>query len=149
MDIGRFFRFNLRARRRTDGHWPRAPNWLVEKTAGYGGGVERAFASWAGRWFIAGSILLPNTDTGTTSRTAEWRRPAADAHGTSFANAHASVFLVMEEGILEESRALMENHDRGGLLAATGLTEAVLGPRFLLLLLLTLGNRCSLRLTLR
>ena len=137
-----FFRFKMRARRRTDGYFLRVLNWLFEKTADYGWGVERAFAWWFGHWFISALVLF--TNTGCAAVTAEWWRLALAALGTSFANAHTFLFLSTKGGILESSRKLLEKNDEWGMLVTLGTIETVLGPIFLFLLLLTLRNRFRL-----
>lgn len=137
-----FFRFKMRARRRTDGYLLRILNWLFEKTADYGWGVERAFACWFGHWFVSALVLF--TNAGSAALTAEWWRLALAALGTSFANAHTFLFLSTKGGFLESSRELLENNDEWGILVALGTVETVLGPIFLFLLLLTLRNRFRL-----
>ena len=66
------------------------------------------------------------------------------ALGTAFANAHAFLSLSGKGGYLETCRLLIEQCDHGGLLAAVGVTQAILGPAFLFLLLLTVRNRFRL-----
>ena len=137
-----FFRFKMRARRRTDGYFLRVLNWLFEKIADYGWGVERAFAWWFGHWFVSALALF--TNTGCAVVTAEWWKLALAALGTSFANAHTFLFLSTKGGILESSRELLEKNNEWGILVALGTIEAILGPIFLFLLLLTLRNRFRL-----
>ena len=66
------------------------------------------------------------------------------ALGTSFANAHTFLLLGTKGGYLAQSRELLENNEEWGMLIALGTVEAVLGPIFLFLLLLTLRNRIRL-----
>ena len=142
LDRHRFFRLKMRARRQTDGYFLRALNWLFERTCDYGWGVSRAFGCWLGHWLVSGLILFANTGTGRVST--EWFRLALAALGTSFANAHAFLFLATEGGYLEAERKLLEKHDEFGILVPFGTVEAILGPIFLFLLLLTLRNRFRL-----
>ena len=142
LDQHRFFRFKMRARRRTDGFFLRVLNWLFDMTADYGWGVGRAFGWWLGHWSVSALILFANT--GSAAATAEWWRLALAALGTSFANAHAFLFLATRGGYLAACRKLLEENDKWGLLIAMGTAEAVLGPIFLFLVLLTLRNRFRL-----
>ena len=137
-----FFRLKMRARRRTDGYLLRVLSWLFEKTADYGWGVGRAFAWWLCHWVISALVLFANT--GPAAVSAEWCRLARAALGISFANAHTFLFLATKEGYLAPSRELLENNDEWGMLIALRTVEAVLGPIFLFLLLLTLRNRFRL-----
>ena len=106
------------------------------------GGVGRAFAWWLCHWVISALVLFANT--GPAAVSAEWCRLARAALGISFANAHTFLFLATKEGYLAPSRELLENNDEWGMLIALGTVEAVLGPIFLFLLLLTLRNRFRL-----
>ena len=142
LDQHRFFRLKMRARRRTDDYFLRVLNWLFEKTADYGWGTGRAFSWWLGHWFVSGLALF--TNTGSAVFTTEWWKLALAALGNGFANAHAFLFLSTKGGFLAPSRALLENNDELGMLVAIGTVEAVLGPIFLFLLLLTLRNRFRL-----
>ena len=143
LDRHRFFRLKMRARRRVDGYFLRIVNRLFETIADYGWGVGRAFSWWFGHWFVASLILLVNTCSGTTT-VERWKLSLA-ALVTGFSNAHAFLFLTANGGYLEKGRALVENNDAWGLLTAgVGAAEAVLGPIFLFLLLLTLRNRFRL-----
>lgn len=143
LDRHLFFRFKMRARRRTDGHLLRILNWLFDKIADYGWGVGRTFAWWFGHWAASGLMLFANTGSATT--TVEWWRLLLAALGTGFANAHAFLRFTAEGGYLEPSQKLLEENDKWELLtAAIGTAEAVLGPIFLFLILLTLRNRFRL-----
>ena len=137
-----FFRLKMRARRKVDRYFLRSLNWMFEKTSDYGWGVGRAFVCWLGHWLVWGLILFANT--GSEAVTSEWWKLALAALGTSFSSAHAFLFLAVEGGYLEAERKLMEGNDQCGLLSAFGSVEAVLGPIFLFLLLLTLRNRFRL-----
>lgn len=137
-----FFRFKMRARRRTDGYCLRVLNWLFEKIADYGWGVERAFAFWFCHWFVSALVLF--TNAGCAAFTAEWWRFALAALGTSFANAHTFLFFSTKGGFLESNRELLEKGDEWGILVAVETIETVLGPVFLFFLLLTLRNRFRL-----
>ena len=139
----RFFRLKMRARRQTDGCFLRVMNWLFETIADYGWGVGRAFSWWLGHWLVASLILLANACFGTTTA-AGWKLSLA-ALGTGFSNAHTFLFLTANGGYLEKGRKLLEDNDAWSLLTVgVGTVEAVLGPIFLFLLLLTLRNRFRL-----
>ena len=143
LDRHLFFRFKMRAKRRTDGHLLRILNWLFDKIADYGWGVGRTFAWWFGHWAVSGLVLFANTGSATT--TVEWWRLLLATLGTGFANAHAFLRLTAEGGYLAPCQKLLEENDKWELLTATiGTAEAVLGPIFLFLILLTLRNRFRL-----
>ena len=143
LDRHRFFRLKMRARRRVDGCFLRFVNWLFETVADYGWGVGRAFSWWLGHWLVASLILLANTCSRTT--TVAWWKLSLAALGTGFSNAHAFLFLTANGGYLEKGRKVVEDNDAWGLLTVgVGTVEAVLGPIFLFLLLLTLRNRFRL-----
>ena len=142
LDRHRFFRLKMRARRRSDSFLLRIFNWLFEKTSDYGWGVGRAFGCWLGHWVIMSLILFANTGAAVTC--AGWWRLALAALGTSFANAHAFLFLAAKGGYLEAEKKLLEENDEYGILVPFGTVEAVLGPILLFLLLLTLRNRFRL-----
>lgn len=143
LDRHRFFRLKMRARRRADGRFLRVVNWLFETIADYGWGVGRAFSWWLGHWLVASLILFVNTYFGTT--TVEWWKLSLAALGTGFSNAHTFLFLTANGGYLEKGRTLLEDNDAWSLLTVgVGAAEAVLGPIFLFLLLLTLRNRFRL-----
>ena len=142
LDRHRFFRLKMHARCRVDGRFLRAVNWLFETIADYGWGVERAFFWWLGHWLVAGFLLFANTYFGTP--TVAWWQFAFAALGTGFANAHTFLFLTANNGYLATSRKLLADNDAWGVLTVVGTVEAVLGPIFLFLLLLTLRNRFRL-----
>ena len=142
LDRHRFFQLKMRARRRTDRYPLRVLNWLFEKTANYGWGVERAFAWWFCHWFVSAFVLFANT--GSAAVSAEWCRLVLAALRTSFANAHTFLLLATKGGYLAPSRELLEDNDEWSMLITVGTVEAVLGPIFLFLLLLTLRNRFRL-----
>ena len=66
LDRHLFFRFKMRAKRRTDGPFLRMLNWLFDKIADYGWGVGRTFAWWFGLWAVSGLVLFANTSCATT-----------------------------------------------------------------------------------
>ena len=142
LDRHRFFRLKMRARRRTDGPLLQALNWLFEITCDYGWGVGRAFGWWLGHWFVSALALFASSVLATGN--VEWEKLALTALGTSFANAHAFLFLATEGGYLAAGRVLLNKRDEWGMLVPLGTVEAVLGPIFLFLLLLTLRNRFRL-----
>ncbi len=133
----------MRARRRTEGPFLKTVSWLFDKTADYGWGVGRSFACWFAHWTISGFVLYANT--GSSGTVAEGSILFLAALGTGFANAHAFLRLTAEGGYLEPCQKLLEENDKWApLTAAVGTAEAVLGPIFLFLLLLTLRNRFRL-----
>lgn len=138
----RFFRLKMRAKRRSDGFLLGGLNWLFEKTADYGWGVSRAFSWWFGHWAVFAVVLFANTYP-TCAGLGYWAVAFA-ALGTGFANAHAFFGLATAGGYLEDGRKVLEQNNEWGLLAGVGVAEAVLGPIFLFLLLLTLRNRFRL-----
>lgn len=143
LDRHRFFRFKMRAKRRTDHLFVRILNWLFDKMADYGWSVGRTSAWWFCHWAVSGIVLYINT--GTVALAAERWQLLLAAMGTGFANAHAFLRLAADGGYLAAGRKLVEDNDRWPLLTvAVGTSEAVLGPIFLFLLLLTLRNRFRL-----
>lgn len=141
-DRHRFFRLKMRARRRKDGRLLRTLSWLFEKTSDYGWGVGRAGACWLGHWVLFSAILFANACA--ASCCGSLAETARASIGAGFANAHAFLFLTAEEGYLDDSLALLRQNDGLGLVSAVGVTEAILGPIFLFLVLLTLRNRFRL-----
>ena len=142
LDRHRFFRYKMRIRRRVDGRLLRVINWLFEKTADYGWGVGRAFTWWFGHWVLFAVILFVNAWPSISS--ANLGKFVLASIGTGFANAHAFLFLAASGGYLEESRKLLASNDAWGLVKVVGVAEAILGPIFLFLLLLTLQKRFRL-----
>lgn len=142
LDRHRFYRLKMRARRLTDGRFLRVVNLLFDVTSDYGWSVTRAAASWVAHWLVGGVILFLNAGQAAVGgATVEL---LFGAIGTSFANAHAFLSLAGKGGYLEGCRMLIEQHDHGGLLAPVGVAQAILGPVFLFLLLLTMRNRFRL-----
>ena len=80
LDQHRFFRLKMRARRRVDGRFLRAVNWLFETIADYGWGVERAFSWWLGHWLVASLLLFANACFGAI--TVAWWKLSLVALGT-------------------------------------------------------------------
>ena len=109
LDRHRFFRYKMRARRRLDGPLLKVINWLFEKTADYGWGVEKACAWWFGHWAFSSVVLLANAWPSISSGDC-WKFAWASI-GTGFANAHAFLFLAASGGYLEESRKLLASND--------------------------------------
>ena len=142
LDRHRFFRYKMRVRRRLDGPLLKVINWLFEKTADYGWGVSRACAWWLGHWVLSAVILFANAWPAISS--ANLGKFVLASIGTGFANAHAFLFLTASGGYLEESRSLLESNDVWGLVKGVGVAEAILGPIFLFLVLLTLQKRFRL-----
>ena len=141
-DRHQFFRLKMRARRRKDGFLLNAVNWLFEKTADYGWGVGRAGAGWFGHWIFFAAVLC--VDAWATSCCVEFGEIARASIGTGFSNAHAFLFLAAGGGYLEDSLRLLQENDGWGLVTTVGIIQAILGPIFLFLLLLTLRNRFRL-----
>ena len=143
LDQHRFFRFKMRAKRRTDPLFVRILNWLFDKMADYGWGVGRTFAWWLCHWVVSSIVLYVNTDAAAVAAE-RWQLLLA-AIGTGFANAHAFLRLGADGGYLAAGRKLVEDSEKLPLLTvAVGTAEAVLGPILLFLLLLTLRNRFRL-----
>ena len=143
LDRHQFFRLKMRARRRVDGRLLRVTNWLFETFADYGWGLGRAFLWWLVHWTASGLVLVANTRTDDTNL--DWSKLCFAALGTAFSNAHAFLGLTATGGYLERGRRMLEDNDISGVLTTVvGSTEAVLGPVFLFLLLLTLRNRFRL-----
>ena len=142
LDRHQFFRLKMRARRRKDNRFLIVMNWLFEKTADYGWGVERAFFWWLGHWTVSGIVLFANT-VSIIPTTVCWKLlPPALSIG--FANAHAFLFLPSNSQYLAAYRKLLEQNNEWGLLNVVGTVEAFLGPISLFLLLLTIRNRFRL-----
>ncbi|MYB54241.1 MAG: pentapeptide repeat-containing protein [Acidobacteriia bacterium] len=142
LDRHRFFRFKMRARRLADGRFLRVINYLFEFTSDYGWSVKRASLSWVAHWLVAGFVLFSNARQAGFG--GDTLKLFIAALGTAFANAHAFLSLAGPGGYLEGGRLLIEQHVHGGLLAIIGVTQAVLGPVLLFVLLLTLRNRFRL-----
>lgn len=142
LDRHRFFRLKMRYRRRTDGPLLRVLNKLFELTCDYGWGVQRASVCWLGHWVAFAILLFANS--GSKAVTAGWWKMAQAALGIGFANGHAFLGLAKDGGYLESSRRLLACNDVWGILPVAGTAQAVLGPTFLFLLLLTLRNRFRL-----
>ncbi len=142
LDRHRFFRFKMRARRRTDGYFLRVLNWIFEITSDYGWGLQRAFLTWLIHW--AGFALVMFLNAPFRSNALDcWKVPFA-ALAIGFANAHAFLGLATDDGHLAPSRQLMESYDLLGLLPVIGTVQAVFGPILLFLLVLTFRNRFRL-----
>ena len=141
-DQHQFFRLKMRARRRSDGILLTMVNWLFDKTCDYGWGVSKAFACWFGHWIIFAVILFANALPALDG--VGVYKIALASIGTSFANAHAFLFLTAKGGYLEECLLLLKKNDEWGLVTGVGVAETILGPILLFLLLLTLRNRFRL-----
>ena len=143
LDRHQFFRLKMRARRRVDGRLLGVANWLFETFADYGWGLGRALFWWLVHWSASGLVLFANTWTDDTDL--DWWKRGFAALGTGFANAHAFLGLNRPGGYLERGRRMLEDNDISGVLTTVvGMTEAVFGPVFLFLVLLTLRNRFRL-----
>ena len=143
LDRHQFFRLRMRARRRVDGPLLKITNRLFETFADYGWGLGRAFLWWFVHWTASGLLLFANAWTEDTNP--DWWKLCLAALGTSFSNAHAFLGLTASGGYLERGRQMLEdNNISGALTTIVGATEAVFGPVFLFLLLLTLRNRFRL-----
>ena len=142
LDRHRFFRLKMRYRRRTDGPLLWVLNKSFELTCDYGWGVQRAFVCWVGHWVVFALALFVNA--GWQTATGDYWKLVGAALGIGFANGHAFLGLAKDGGYLEASRRLLECNDVWGLLPVAGTVQAVLGPTFLFLLLLTLRNRFRL-----
>lgn len=142
LDRHRFFRLKMRTRRLRDGRFLRVVNYLFDVTSDYGWSVKRASVSWVAHWLVAALVLFVNA--GQAALRGDTLKLFAAALGVAFSNANAFLSLTRAGGYLEGCRELIGQHDHGGLLAAVGVTQAILGPVLLFLLLLTLRNRFRL-----
>ena len=142
LDRHGFYRRKMRTRRLKDGRFLRSLNWVFDVSSDYGWSVRRAALSWFGHWLAGATVLFANTGLDALGGNA--LTLFAAALGTAFANAHAFLLLAAEGGYLERGRALMEQHNHGGLVSGVGVVQTILGPVFLFLLLLTLRNRFRL-----
>ena len=142
LDRHRFFRLKMRTRRLTDGRFLRVVNFLFDVTSDYGWSVTRAAVSWVAHWLVAGLVLFANA--GQAAAGGYTLKVFIAALGTSFANAHAFLSLAGKGGYLESCRVLVDQHVHSGLLATVGVTQAILGPVLLFVLLLTMRNRFRL-----
>ena len=138
LDRHRFYRLKMRTRRLTDSRFLRVLNLLFDATSDYGWSISRAAASWVSHWSVAAFLLFANA--GQAAVVCNPLKLLVAALGTAFANAHAFLSLAGKGGYLESCRVLIEQHDHGGLLAAVGVIQAILGPAFLFLLLLAVRN---------
>ena len=117
-------------------------NYRFDVTSDYGWSVTRASVTWIAHWLVAALVLFVNA--GQEAARGDTLKLFIAALGTAFANAHAFLSLAGDGGYLESCHELIGQHDHGGLLAAVGVTQAILGPVLLFLLLLTLRNRFRL-----
>ncbi len=141
-DRARFFRFKMRARRRTQKVVLRILNWLFDKSTHFGWSVERAFLCWFGHWFGFSLVLYLSTEPEV--RDVDSLGSFVAALGTSFSNAHAFLGLAGENGYLEGCRTFMDQNAVGILTPLVGTVETIVGPVLLFLLLLAIRNRFRL-----
>ncbi len=132
LDRHRFFRLKMRTRRLKDGMFPRVVNYLFDVSSDYGWNLTRAAVSWVGHWLAFGLVLFVNA--GQAAVGGDALKLLGAAFGTAFANAHAFLTLAGKGGYLESCRVLIGQHDHLGLLAAVGVTQAILGPVLLFVL---------------
>lgn len=137
-----FYRLKMRTRQLTDGKFLRMLNRLFEVTCDYGWSVSRAACWWIGHCLVAGGVLF--LDANQAIFQIGILKLLVAAFCTAFANAHYFLGLAAEGGYLESCRELIEECSQLGLFSAVGVVQAVLGPVFLFLLLLTLRNRFRL-----
>ena len=142
LDRHQFYRLKMRTRRSKDSNFLRLFNWLFDVTCDYGWSISRATVSWILHWLVATVLLFLNSDQAIFGDGV--LKFFVAALGTAFANAHAFLGLASEGGYLESCRLLIEQNDQFGLYAVVGVAQAVVGPIFLFLLLLTLRNRFRL-----
>ena len=140
-----FYRRRMRAQRWKDGcGLLSTANWIFDVSSDYGWSVFRSLGWWFCHWSLMALVLFASTFFCATEQ----------GHGTvllnsfltSFANAHAFLGLATEGGYLHGVRMsiALEIPNRY-VLEAIGVIQAVLGPIFLFLVLLTLRNRFRLR----
>ena len=142
LDRHLFFRLKMRAQRRRSGSFLRLLSWAFDKTSDYGWDVRRACVSWAAHWVAAGAVLSINA-LGAGGCGPQWQIILA-ALGVSFSNAHAFLFLTSDGGYLFAGLKLIQANDAWGIVAVVGIVQAILGPAFLFLMLLTIRNRFRL-----
>ena len=139
-----FYRLKMRTRQLTDGRFLRVLNRSFEVTCEYGWSVSRAACWWIGHWLIAALLLFLNVGRAVSGNDVlKALELFAAALGTAFANSHAFLGLAAES-YLESCGKLIEDCDQLRLIATVEAMQAVLGPVFLFLLLLTLRNRFRL-----
>lgn len=141
-----FYRLKMRTRRLTDGRFLRMLNWLFAFTCDYGWSVFRATMCWILHWCGFAVVLFLNAGQAAFGNgVLKALKLFSAALGTAFANAHAFLGLTGDGGYLASCRLLLiEESSHLWILAAVGAVQAVLGPVFLFLLLLTLRNRFRL-----
>ncbi len=141
-DRHRFFRFKMRARRRTQNNFLRILNWLFDKSTDFGWSVERAFICWLGHWVGFSLVLFLSIEPEV--KHVDMLGSFVAAVGTSFSNAHAFLGLAGENGYLEGCRTFMDQNAMGILTTPIGTVETIVGPVLLFLLLLAIRNRFRL-----
>lgn len=138
-----FFRLKMRAQRQSDGGGLLSlTNWLFEAFSDYGWSIGRAISCWIGHMalgtfaIVLALAIYPASD-GWKIWQVMW-----DGALVSFANAHAILGLASEGGYLHSARKnLYDAACVHFVLDAVGTLQAVLGPIFLFLVLLTMRNR--------
>lgn len=138
-----FFRLKMRAQRQSDGRSLLSlTNLLFEALSDYGWSIGRAFSCWIGH-IVLGTfgLVLTLAVYPACDRWNFWQA-IWDGALVSFANAHAILGLASEGGYLHSARKnLYDAANAHFVLDAIGTLQAVLGPIFLFLVLLTLRNR--------
>ena len=171
-DRHEFYRRKMRARRKaalghaiTDkllGWFLRGLNRVFEATSDYGWGVGRAPIWWLANILLWAVVLFFSVDCKARDSAVGFAS-AADgsrivsvansasrlelfgaAVATSFANTHSILGLASDDGYLDVYRELLQQSVNPLLFNVIGTIEAVLGPIFLFLILLTLRNRFRL-----
>ena len=138
-----FYRLRMRAQRMRDGFGILSlANWFFELLCDYGWSVGRAFIWWVFHFLFMGMLIF----RWVNPEAEDWRQALMDSLLVGFANAHAFLGLTAEGGPLHEARqrltALLLDSE---LLHFVGVTQAVVGPILLFLLILTLRNRFRVR----
>lgn len=144
LDRHQFYRLKMQTRRQVDSKFLRMFNWLFDVTCDYGWSITSAAMWWISHWCIFAVVLFLNAGHAIVRDFALSLKLFVAALSTAFANAHAFLGLASEGGYLESCRLLIEQNDQFGLLVVVGAVQAVLGPVFLFLLLLTMRNRFRL-----
>ena len=141
-----FFRLKMRAQRQRDGNsLSSASSWLFDFSSDFGWGINRALYCWIGHILLGAAILAAPVVAGSGNEIGFWSTVWVSML-VSFSNSLAFLRLGSEGGYLHgPHEALLSAAGHAEWVFATvGTIQAVLGPIFLFLVLLTLRNRFRL-----
>ena len=116
---------------------------LYDLFSGYGGKVPRAMFWWSFHWGVSAVVLAVSAII--AGHTDDIGSILISAVSVTFSNAHQFLFLTGEDGYLVEAKKFLAWATPSTIFRAVGAIEAVLGPVFLFLLLLTLRNQFRMR----